>query len=498
MKKLLFFCCLALSLPAAAQFPESGTPRFEVEAHLRFLSSDELQGRRTGAPGNLVAARYIADYFNAFGVKPLSGADDYFQHFPLETVTPPQTVSLSVGKNSFEHNKDFIIMSGGAVNIKTTAVFAGHGWVDAASNHDDYEGIDVKGKVVFAISGLPGNSSPMAAFNSIRTKRALAQERGAVALIELYRLGFPWQFALNYFGRPSTRLADDSDQGGVNIPYGWLKEKGNDPVAAVVKGQSQKINFNSSGTLTERTYVPNVVGFIEGADPALKNEYVILSAHFDHVGTGKDGGGAFTAEDSIFNGARDNAMGTTALLLAARVLAQQPPARSVILLACNGEEMGLLGSQYYAEHPLVPLQQVIYNLNADGAGYNDMKFVSAIGFGRTGTDELITAAAAAFKLDVMPNPVPEQGLYDRSDNVSFAAKGVPSLCLSPGVTAFDEELSRYYHQTSDEADAVDMDYLLKYCQTFAHAARLVASASQRPQWQKGDKYEEAGKTLYGE
>ena len=498
MNKLLLLCCLSWSLPLLAQHPEFDAPRFEVEAHLRFLASDELQGRRTGAPGNLIAARYIADYFKSYGVQPVPGAEGYYQNFPIESVTPPNDASLAVGKTVYEHRKDFIVIAGEAADFKGTAIFAGYGWVAPASGHDDYQGLDVKGKVVFVISGLPDNPSTRAAFSSIRDKRAFAQQRGAAALIELYRLNFPWPFALNFFGRSSTRLADDAGEAPVDLPYGWLKEKGNDPVAAVVKGQSQKAAFSSSGASSVRKYVPNVLGLIEGADPELKNEYVLLSAHFDHVGTGKEGGGAFTEQDSIFNGARDNAMGTTALLLAARALSQHPPKRSVILMGCNGEELGLLGSQYYANNPLIPLNKVVYNINADGAGYNDTRYISALGFGRTGTDEMVGAAAAACGLEVLPNPVPEQGLYDRSDNVSFAAKGVPALSLSPGVTAFDEELSRYYHQVADEADSVDMDYLLKYCKTFVHAARLIADATQRPQWIKGDKYEEAGRTLYEE
>ncbi len=496
MRKITLFLCLLGGAMLQAQHPEFDAGKYETEAHIRFLASDDLQGRRTGSPGNFIAARYIAEQFRAFGVKPAPGSKNFYQHWPLETVVPPRSAALSMGKTVYEHRKDFMFIAGRPIDMKTTAVFAGHGWVDAESGHDDYKGLDVKGKVVFVITGLPGESSPMAAFNGISSKRKLAEERGAAALIELYRLGFPWPFALQFFGRASNRLGEDASGSMSRIPYGWLKEKGGDPVTEAAKGTPQKISISSSGAVEDTRYVPNVVGVIEGSDPALKDEYILLSAHFDHVGTGKDGGGLFTAQDSIFNGARDNAFGTTALLLAARVLAQQPPRRSVILLACNGEEMGLLGSRYYADHPLLPLRQVIFNLNADGAGYNDTKSVSAVGYDRTGVDAWIEAAAAAFQLGVIPDPVPEQGLYDRSDNVSFAAKGVPSICISPGVTGFDEELMRYYHQTADEAASVDMDYLLKYCRAFAHMARLIADSPERPAWKAGDKYEKAGKELY--
>ena len=191
-------------------------------------------------------------------------------------------------------------------------------------------------------------------------------------------------------------------------------------------------------------------------------------------------------------------MGVVALLSAAKALAEQPPRRSVLVLAVTGEELGLLGSQYYAEHPLIPLEKTIFNLNTDGAGYNDVSYVSAIGFGRTHTDDMIEAGANVFGLDVFPNPAPEQGLFDRSDNVSFAAKGVPAICLSPGMTTFDEEIGKYYHQVTDNPETIDFDYLLKYSQAFARIARLVADDTDRPKWVEGDKYEEAGKKLYGE
>jgi hypothetical protein len=497
MKFALLWIFFALSTTIYAQYPEFETRKSEVEAHLRFLASDDLKGRRTGEAGNFLAARYIAEYFNAFGAKPITyGNNSYLQQWPLESVTPPVSGGLMVGKTTYEFKKDFMLLGGSPINTKTTAVFAGHGWVDLEKGMDDYKNLDVKGKVVFVISGLPDDNSPNAAFRSIPVKRKMAEERGAVALIELYRIGFPWGFALQFFSRESHRLGDENAGENSQLPYGWLKEKGNDPVADMVKGSTQKILLSSSGGNQSTQMVPNVAAVIQGSDPELSNEYIVLSAHFDHVGVGKNGGGAVTPEDSIFNGARDNAFGTSALLLAARCFAEAPAKRSIILIAFNGEEMGLLGSRFYADKPLIPLEKVIFNLNADGAGYNDKESISAIGYGRTGTDDIITAAANTFGLKVIPNPVPEQNLFDRSDNVSFAAKGVPSLCLSPGVTSFDEELMKYYHQVADNPDSVDTDYLLLYCKSFVQIARMIADNPQRPEWKSGDKYEEAGKKLY--
>lgn len=497
MQKIAFFLLL-LSNTLFAQSPEFDAPLHEVEAHLRFLASDALMGRKTGAPGNQMAAAYIASQLQTYGVKTLPGAPDYFQQVALEEVTPPLNASLKIGKQSYEFKKDFIMLVGEATALKTSAVYAGHGWVDEQKGINDYANLDVKGKVVFVVTGIPDDNSPANAIAAINTKRMLAQERGAVALIELYRLGFPFGFAVNYFSKPSIRLADKREGPKPTIAYGWLKEKGADPVAEMVKGNPQKIALtNSSGSIKSMN-VPNVVGFLEGSDPTVSSEYLLVSAHFDHVGVGGQGGGAVTESDSIFNGARDNAMGISALLLTARTLAQQAPRRSVIFLACNAEEIGLLGSQYYTENPLVPLRQVIFNLNVDGAGYNDTTAVAAIGYGRTGTDALIESSAAAFGLSVIPNPVPEQNLFDRSDNVSFSAKGIPSLSLSPGLNAFDAEISKYYHQVTDNPETVNMTYFHRYSKAFAHLARLIANHHQVPKWIAGDKYESVGAELYGQ
>jgi Zn-dependent M28 family amino/carboxypeptidase len=168
------------------------------------------------------------------------------------------------------------------------------------------------------------------------------------------------------------------------------------------------------------------------------------------------------------------------------------------VLALTGEEVGLLGSSYYAEHPLVPLKQTIFNLNTDGAGYNDTTIISVIGLERTGAKAEIEAAATAFGLGVFAEPAPEQGLFDRSDNVNFAAKGIPAPTFTPGFKSFDEAIGKYYHQAIDNPESLDFAYVHRFCQAYAHAARLIANRLTRPQWSAGDKYESAGKALYGQ
>jgi hypothetical protein len=493
--KNLFSIFFFLPLLVSAQTP--GMPDVKhLEAELRFLSSDELKGRRTGSEGNLKAADFIANELkNLKYIAPI-GADDYFQPVPLMQNTPPKEATMTFNGQDYLYNQDFILMNGNAGVLKGEVIFAGHGWINEETGHNDYANLDVVGKVVIVLPGPPDASDPATIFRAMKWKQKFALERGAAALFELHRIQFPWAFFRNYFSKPSIALYDEDEGTGSQtdgLTYGWIKEKETfDP--AVINGV--EVAITHSGALKQLLKSHNVIGILEGTDPNLKKEYILLTAHFDHVGTGKDGGGAFTEEDSIFNGARDNAMGTVALLAAAKSFSKKPTKRSVIILAVTGEEVGLLGSQYYASQPLVPLENTIFNLNTDGAGYNDITKVSMLGFGRTGTDQELENAAAAAGLSIIADPAPEQGLFDRSDNVSFARMGVPALTLSPGFQSFDAEIQKYYHQVTDEADSIDFEYLYKYCKVFVEAARNIANMETLPFWKEGDKYEQSGKDLY--
>ena len=496
-----FLCCFSFLFTVGAQAqPEMSITREAVETQLRFLASDALQGRRTGSPGNDIAAHFIAAHLQSLGYQPAPGLNGYFQTIPFEQGNPPEMANLTIGSSTYKFREDFVLMGGAAASLpKADAVFAGYGWVDPQSGHDDYKGLDVKGKVVFVISGRPDESDPRVSLNAMSEKRRFASERGAAALIELYRLPFPWNFFARYVGGESLRVADGKSSANSAMVYGWIKEKqGSSEIADLQKGKKIKVSLSSSGYVSKSVTSSNVVGILPGTDPELSKEYILLTAHFDHVGVGRQGGGVTTPTDSIFNGARDNAMGTVALLTAAAALAKERPARSVIVAAVTGEELGLLGSNYFAANPPVPLKDIIFNLNTDGAGYNDPAYIAIIGWGRTGTNAAIEKAAAAVGLKIFPDPAPEQGLFDRSDNVSFAIKGIPCLTFTPGLTSFDDTINRYYHQVADEADNVDMDYLLRYARSFAISARLIANTKERPKWVQGDKYEKAGKELYSQ
>ncbi len=484
----------------AQSAPELSLGVEDVEFPLRFLSSDEMQGRRTGSPGNEMAARFIASYLQTWGYQPAPGQEDYFQPVPFQSSVPASVGTLTIDNTTYTLGDNLILINSPGTKVATKAVFAGFGWTDETSGHDDYQDLDVAGKIVVTLPGTPESQSPRDVVRSMGKKKDLAKANGAVGLIELFRLEIPWQLWKNYFGRQSIALRSDAGEApeeNDDFYYGWIKEGAIGELEHMEKeGKAVETALEANTSTLTAITSPNVMGVLEGSDPDLKDEYVLLTAHFDHVGVGRQAGGPFSPEDSIFNGARDNAFGTIALLKAASSFAQQKPARSVIILAVTGEELGLLGSRYYADNPIIPLEQIIFNVNTDGAGYNTTDAIAVLGHGRTGIDAEIESGAASAGLEVIINPAPEQNLFDRSDNVSFAAKGVPALTISPGFKAFDEEIGKYYHQTADEADSVDMPYFLKYCQAFIQIARKVADKETRPFWVEGDKYEEAGKKLY--
>ncbi|MBI1227219.1 MAG: M28 family peptidase [Bacteroidetes bacterium] len=452
----------------------------EVETNLKYIASDELGGRRTGSIGEQMAADFITKELLEYGVKPAPGQQNLIQKVPFTNSKPPKSASLSIENTNFKSGDKLMIISGKNIDTKTEIVFAGYGWVDEAKGIDDYKNLDVKGKIVLTITGTQNGNTPNEVFNSMQKKQALAAEHGAVALFEAFRMSLPWPFVQGYFGKERMEISAGNADG--SLVYGWVQEQ-TPGILSLVKGQEHpeahlKIEAGDSKELLAN----NIIGIIEGTDENLKNEYVVLSAHFDHVGIGKQGGGAFTPQDSIFNGARDNGIGTVALMAAAKDLAANPPKRSILLLACTAEEMGMLGSQWYADHPLLPLENMVFNLNCDGAGYNSTSHFNVIGEGFTNVDEQLKDAGLAFGLTMLGDPAPDQNLYERSDNISFANAGIPAVDICPGITEMNDDIFKYYHQATDNADSLDYDYVMKFCQTYTLAARKIADKKGKIQW----------------
>lgn len=472
---------------------ERAVPIAETSAHIQFLASDELEGRMTGELGNDVAARYIATHFQRYGVKPLT--PNYFQPIPFIKRIPPKVLSLAF-RNKTENkvlpSDNLLLLIGDSINLSAQIVYVGFGVVDSASGRDDYNGVDVSGKIVVARVGTSEEDSPRTLFGAFKQKQDVAKAKGALALIELYRFGFPFARLKQFFGAGSLSL-DDRTSSASSFTHVLLNDDASDIRTFVQTQKSLNVQLQTDGYKLQKVFSKNVVGMIEGTDPKLKDEFLLLSAHYDHIGVKSTP----NSIDSIYNGARDNAMGTTALLCASRIFSQDPPKRSILLMACTGEEVGLLGSAYYAEHPLVPLHKTVFNLNIDGAGYNDTSIVTVIGLERTTAEQDILEACKSVGLRAVQDPAPEQNLFDRSDNVSFAKKGIPAPTFSPGFRAFDDAINKFYHQAADQADEnFDFAYLHRFIKTFIHTSRRIADNPLAPQWKSGDKYESVGKKLY--
>ncbi len=374
------------------------------------------------------------------------------------------------------------MVAGGDIELTADIVYVNYG------EPADFEAKDLTGKVVVALCGAPGVSNPREWFGISRDKRARAETAGAVALIELYNsTGIPWSLLTRFLGRTRVSI----DDGGSDLLSIWVNDSNNEKIE-LFRGEDATASMKIEGAISRSIASQNVVGYIEGTDPELKDEYIVYSAHYDHVGVGRpDDEG-----DSIYNGARDNAVGTVTVLSMAEYFAQHPPKRSALFILFTAEEKGLLGSRHYVENSPVSLDQIVYCFNSDNGGYNDTSLATIIGLDRTTARDEIVEACETFGLQAIEDPAKEQGLFDRSDNVNFAAKGIPAPTFSLGFTAFDEEIGKYYHRPGDDPESLDYEYLLKFFRAYVYSGLLIADREDRPFWVEGDKYHEAGMNLY--
>lgn len=462
----------------------------EIERNIRFLASDELLGRDTGTHELDIAAKFIATWLQVYDIEYAPGTSSYFQDVPFTQRTDPDEIRFSAGDSTWLKDTDLVLMDSFRGEIEGEIIFLEYATAEELKEQN------VKDKIIVTRAGLPGQATGQSIFRVAADKKQQAAEAGAAGLVELYEpTALPWQRVVSFLSGGRMQLAENSTGSAPSIPHLWIRSESPERFAYLseVPNPNAVINVEGEGprTFTSR----NVIGVIKGTDPVLKDEYILLAAHYDHVGV-TDSHGTDSEEDTIYNGARDNAVGVAAIMSAMKHFASHPPKRSVIFAAWTAEEKGLLGSRYYAENPLIPLHQTVFNLNIDGAGYNDTSRVTIIGLNRTDAATRLTASAEAFGLEAHEDPAPEQNLFDRSDNVNFAARGIPAPTYSLGFTAFDEEINHYYHQVTDESDSLDMEYITSYVRSYIYAASLIANMDQTPFWLPGDKYENAGKQLY--
>ena len=479
----------ALSITCISQSSDVKQINKIITAHaafepLDYLASDELKGRSPKRPEIDVAAKYISNNFVHAGVKKVQGASDYFQNFEIKLSIPAKQGSLKVSDSIFTLGNKLLQIGGDDISLTAPIIFAGFG------NNEDLDSIDVKGKIVVTRFGKSDSSSTGEAFGYTKTKQFSLIEKGALALIELFnQQDAPWDAIQHYFGEERVVSGKDS------IPV-FLLDEGDSTIVSIIE-KAEQATLVTTGNAIKSISAKNVIGRIEGTDAKLKDQYIVLSAHYDHIGVAKHPKTEEGKTDSIYNGARDNAIGVAAVLNAARYFVKHPPKRSILFVLYTAEEMGLIGSRYFSDNPVVPLKKIIYNLNIDNAGYNDTTVVTVVGLGRTSADDDIKNACMAYGIKAIPDPAPEQNLFDRSDNLNLAVKGVPAPTFSLGITSFDGTIMKHYHQLSDEVGTIDKGYALKYIRSYVLAAKNIANNIVQPIWKKGDKYESAGKKLYG-
>ncbi|PKA83525.1 peptidase M28-like protein [Ulvibacter sp. MAR_2010_11] len=491
MRLSLFFAFLFISFTSLfsqtdQEKVEATVSKSAIEGHIYFLADDLLKGRETGTAENKIAASYLANTLRSYGVQPISKTGSFIQEVPLQKTSPPNKFLLKIDGNEY---KKKVVLEASKMKYSGNAVYLGYGM------EADYKGKDVTEKMIIVKAGSDKARDARAAFGLRETKMELAKNAGALGIIEFIDAEDNiWGFIEHNFMSDRLELASSTKENkkAKDFVYLWLQDKGLSFVSGISDKKSATVTVDISDKTTENITSQNVVGMIEGTDATLKNEFIIYSAHYDHVGIGTpDENG-----DTIYNGARDNAVGTTTVLSMAANLAKYPTKRSALFILFTGEEKGLLGSEYYVNNPLLPLDKMVYCFNSDNAGYNDTSLATIIGLNRTTAAENIKKAATAFGLKATDDPAPEQGLFDRSDNVHFAAKGIPAPTFSLGFTAFNGTVTEYYHRPGDEANTLDYNYLLKFFQSYVLAGRLIANDPVTPFWTGGDSYEAAGKKLY--
>lgn len=479
VKILIFLFITAIYPQTDKEKAEETVQKNTLEGHIYFLADDLLEGRGTGTQGNKIAASYLANSLRKYGAKPNLESGDFYQKFELSRFYLPEKVALSINGESYNELVAFDI---DATDGTEEAIYLNFG-LEA-----DYIGKNVKDKIVIVKAGTPESQEIRPALGSRANKRELAIQNGAKGLIEVGAFDPEIWPRFKHAFEERVSLSEGIKEA---LPmYLWLLAS---PEQLDNLGKEKvTITIKTQGIQEEKIQTQNVIGIIEGTDPKLKEEYVMYSAHYDHIGIGEpDAKG-----DTIYNGARDNAIGTTAVLSIAENIGKYPTKRSAVFIFFTAEEKGLLGSKYYVEHPVFPLNQIVYGFNTDGGGYNNTSLATIIGLNRTTAQKHIVKGAAAFGLKAIDDPAPEQRLFDRSDNVSFARMGIPAPTYSTGFDAFDDEINKYYHQAGDEADSLDYEYLTKFFQGYVFSGRLIANDPITPYWVQGDEYEAAGNLLY--
>ena len=499
-----------------------------LEDHLAYLADDAREGRMAGEKGHFEAAQYVADRFAELGLEP-GGDDGWFQQVPLISYRADQESTTLIahrdGEDAELTYKEHFTMRGDAVrkqnSVRAEVVYVGFGVHAPELGYSDYDDIDVEGKIVAVFGNAPGTfpHNERAYYSSGRTKAQEAVARGAVGVLGLISKRieeyYPWERMKAQAGtRPGmawvTLSGEAADyypelRGSATINVDVARDLfASTPITfdeareatEASKPSSTPLGFEMTlarETKQEIITSPNVVGLVRGTDPELAREYVVFTAHLDHNGIG-----AAVDGDTIYNGAYDNAMGSSLLIETARAVAASPARRSMLFIALTAEERGLLGSDYYAHYPTVPTDAIVANVNLDMPLFlYSVADIIAFGSEHSSLETTVSEAIAAEGFALTPDPMPEENLFRRSDQYSFVRKGIPAVYLKPGFTSTDPAIDgravqddhrkHHYHQPSDDLSRpIDWDSVVRFARANARIGYAIANDDARPTWNEGD------------
>jgi Zn-dependent M28 family amino/carboxypeptidase len=518
-------------LVSAAPLPPVNTPA--MDAHLKYLADDLLEGRAPATRGGELAARYIAAQFEAIGLLPAGPDNSYYQPVTLIGMTPRASFAWGVAAASepLRYLDDFVAWAGrpdAHSAAKGDVVFVGYGVRAPEWNWDDYKGLDVRGKVLLMMVNDPGlqdtsvfKGRGLTYYGRWTYKLEEAARRGAagVVLIHTARSAtYPWevvrsswsveQFTLDGPATPQLSFASWVTAGAATralkaagLSFDSLTRaaarRDFTPIATRLQ-----VAVTISGA-TRRVHSANVVATLKGSDPVLADQVVLITAHYDHKGIGPA-----TEGDSIYNGAEDNASGVAAMLAAAQALAQVTPRpkRSLLFIATTAEESGLLGSEAYVRAPIIPLERTAAVLNIDGANVRGAtRDIAALGADRSDLGGTFAAAATAESLIATGDPDPTKGSFFRSDHFPFARAGVPCISIESGVdfpgrpTGWGVQQADFfneqrYHQPSDEYQTTfNYDGMAQQVRVMLRIALALANSSEMPRWLPTSEFQRAAR-----
>ncbi|MBX7184610.1 MAG: M28 family peptidase [Vicinamibacteria bacterium] len=510
-----------------------------ILADTKKLASDEFEGRAPGSKGETLSVQYIADEFKKAGLEPGNPDGTWVQKVPLVAISgapSPLVIEKGGTKKSFKVTDDFVAFSKHVVDEvtidKSELVFAGYGVQAPEYKWDDFKGVDVKGKTIVVLVNDPPVPDPgnpkeldaktfggkaMTYYGRWTYKFEKAAELGAAGVLivhETYPAGYPWPVVQGMAAERFNLAAPDKNLGRAKVE-GWmtkeaatalLKMAGQDyeklkALAATPDFKAVPLGVTASLKVkqTMRTVdSQNVIGRLAGADPVLKNEYVIYTAHWDHFGHCAPVDG-----DDICNGALDNATGVATILDIARKMKtiQPAPKRTILFLSVTAEEQGLLGSEYYGNYPLYPLEKTLGVINIDGINqWGRTSDLVVVGLGASDLDDYAIAAAKEQNRTLKPDAEPEKGFYYRSDHFNFAKKGVPAFDPDAGVDYVgkpadygqkkrDEYTNVDYHKPSDQIKPDwDLSGATEDAKLFLAMGYRLSQADKYPEWKPGNEF----------